>query len=91
LKQAWNQFYETLSPTNCPQQGDQQQSARFQSPREYLEKATTVVEGGFYIIYKDFAKAFGKVPKERLLSKGKAHGKGGQVLSWIRNRLTGRR
>jgi hypothetical protein len=50
-----------------------------------------VVEGGFYIIYKDFAKAFDKVPKERLLSKGKAHGKGGQVLSWIRNRLTGRR
>jgi hypothetical protein len=49
------------------------------------------VDGGFYIIYIDFAKAFDKVPKERLLSKGKAHGIGRRVLSWIRSRLTGRR
>jgi hypothetical protein len=43
---------------------------------EFLEKATTVVDEGegFDVIYLDFAKAFDKVPKERLLRKVRAHG-----------------
>jgi hypothetical protein len=60
---------------------------------EFLEKATTVVDGGtgFDIIYLDFAKAFDKVPKERLLRKIRAHGILGRVLGWIRSWLSGRR
>jgi len=60
---------------------------------EFLEKATTVVDGGdgFDVIYLDFAKAFDKVPRERLLNKVRAHGIRGRVLGWIRGWLTGRR
>ena len=60
---------------------------------EFLEEATTVVDGGegFDIIYLDFAKAFDKVPVKRLLKKVKAHGISGQVLQWIENWLAGRR
>jgi hypothetical protein len=45
---------------------------------------------GFDVIYLDFAKAFDKVPLERLLSKCRAHGIRGRVLCWIRSWLTGR-
>jgi len=60
---------------------------------EFLEKATTVVDGGgnFDIIYLDFAKAFDKVPIQRLLKKVRAHGIRGKVLTWIEQWLTGRR
>ena len=60
---------------------------------EFLEKATTVVDegGGFDIIYLDFAKAFDKVPIQRLMKKVWAHGIRGRVYSWIRQWLTGRK
>ena len=35
------------------------------------------------IIYLDFAKAFDKVPYQRLLKKLNAHGIGGKTLLWI--------
>jgi hypothetical protein len=59
---------------------------------EFLEEATRVVDSGegFDIVYLDFAKAFDKVPKERLLKKVRAHGIRGQVLAWIRSWLSGR-
>jgi len=38
----------------------------------------------------DFAKAFDKVPHQRLLSKLKSHGISGRVLDWIENWLSGR-
>jgi ribonuclease P/MRP protein subunit RPP40 len=43
------------------------------------------------VIYLDFAKAFDKVPKERLLRKVRAHGVRGRVLGWIRSWLSGRK
>jgi hypothetical protein len=46
---------------------------------------------GFDVIYLDFAKAFDKVPKERLLRKVRAHGVRGRVLAWIRSWLSGRK
>ena len=60
---------------------------------EFLEEATTVVDGGagFDIIYLDFAKAFDKVPIKRLLKKVRAHGISGQILHWIESWLVGRR
>jgi len=60
---------------------------------EFLEKASTVVDSGkgFDIIYLDFAKAFDKVPRRRLLNKVKAHGIRGPILNWIEAWLTGRR
>jgi ribonuclease P/MRP protein subunit RPP40 len=60
---------------------------------EFLEEATTVVDGGqgFDIIYLDFVKAFDKVPIKRLLKKVKAHRISGQVMQWIENWLAGRR
>jgi len=60
---------------------------------EFLEKATTVVDGGgnFDVIYLDFAKAFDKVPKQRLMKKVRAHGIRGPLLNWINEWLSGRR
>ncbi len=60
---------------------------------EFLEKVTREVDEGrpVDVIFLDFAKAFDKVPKERLLQKLKAHGVNGNILRWIRNWLTGRR
>jgi len=36
------------------------------------------------VIYLDFAKAFDKVPHQRLMSKVEAHGIGGRVSNWIK-------
>jgi len=60
---------------------------------EFLEKATTVVDGGgsFDVIYLDFAKAFDKVPRHRLMKKVRAHGIRGPLLQWINEWLSGRR
>jgi hypothetical protein len=57
---------------------------------EFLEKVTREVDEGrpFDIVFLDFAKAFDKVPKNRLLEKLRAHGVRGGVLRWIRNWLT---
>jgi Reverse transcriptase (RNA-dependent DNA polymerase) len=43
------------------------------------------------VVFLDFAKAFDKVPHERLLKKMEAHGIAGDLLRWIRNWLTHRR
>jgi predicted O-methyltransferase YrrM len=37
----------------------------------------------FDVIFLDFAKAFDKVPKERLLEKLRAHGVRGELLEWV--------
>ena len=42
------------------------------------------------IIYTDFAKAFDKVPHQRLLRKMKYLGIVGNALHWVRSFLTGR-
>jgi hypothetical protein len=42
-------------------------------------------------IFLDFAKAFDKVPRKRLLNKLKAHGVKGNLLRWIANWLDNRR
>ena len=60
---------------------------------EFLERVTSEVDDGkpFDIVFLDFAKAFDKVPKKRLLEKLRAHGVRGGVLRWIQNWLSGRR
>ncbi len=60
---------------------------------EFFEKTTKVIDAGkpFDVIFLDFAKAFDKVPRERLLEKLRAHGVRGLVLAWIRNWLSGRK
>jgi hypothetical protein len=45
----------------------------------------------FDVIFLDFAKAFDKVPKERLLEKLRAHGVRGELLEWVRAWLTDRK
>jgi hypothetical protein len=59
---------------------------------EYLEEATRAADEGkpFDMVFLDFAKAFDKVPRERLLLKMRSHGLGEDVLAWIRAWLTGR-
>ena len=59
---------------------------------EFFEVVTRTVDDGknMDIIFLDFEKAFDKVPKECLLAKLAAHGIGGQVLHWVRSRLTAR-
>ena len=60
---------------------------------EFLEVVTRVVDEGknIDIVFLDFAKAFDKVPKERLLAKLTAHGVGGRVQHWVRQWLTERK
>ena len=51
----------------------------------FLDKVTAAVDNGeaVDVVYLDFAKAFDKVPVERLLKKVEAHGISGQILRWI--------
>jgi len=60
---------------------------------EFFEVVTGAADRGdpFDIIFLDFAKAFDKVPKERLLAKLRAHGISGEPLAWIKQWLTGRK
>jgi len=59
---------------------------------EFLDKVTRSVDTGnnIDIIYLDFAKAFDKVPHNRLIKKLEAHGIGGKILTWIADWLQGR-
>ena len=58
-----------------------------------LEELTSAFDKGesYDIIFYDFAKAFDKVPKERLLHKVEALGIKGNILEWIRSWLTNRK
>lgn len=60
---------------------------------EFLQAVESNIDGGYSVdvIYLDFAKAFDKVPKKRLISKLKAHGISGNLLAWIESWLTGRK
>ena len=51
----------------------------------FLEKVTASVDSGIPVdvVYLDFAKAFDKVPVERLLKKVRAHGIRGKLYNWI--------
>ena len=59
---------------------------------EYLETLTKLVDEGHSIdiIYCDFAKAFDKVPHQRLLQVLRSHGIDGKVLNWISAWLSNR-
>ena len=60
---------------------------------EFLETVTATVDGGkaMDVVYLDFAKAFDKVPWERLMAKVRAHGIHPQLARWIEAWLTGRK
>jgi hypothetical protein len=57
-----------------------------------LDKVTGCVDAGSNVdaIFLDFAKAFDKVPHERLLLKLKSHGIEGKIAKWIREWLRDR-
>ena len=59
---------------------------------EFLEKATVAADEGkaMDVVFLDFAKAFDKVPRERILKKLQAHGIRGNLLRWVSEWLTGR-
>ena len=50
-----------------------------------MDKVTQCVENGddIDVVYLDFAKAFDKVPHQRLLLKLRDHGIGDKVVNWI--------
>ena len=58
----------------------------------FLDKITGVIDEGddIDIIYLDFAKAFDKVPHQRLISKLLSHGIDGELREWVAAWLTGR-
>ena len=60
---------------------------------QFLERMTKEVDckRDMDIIYLDFAKAFDKVPHDRLIDKMKAHSIEGNVLQWVKNWLADRR
>ena len=51
----------------------------------FMDKLTEIIDRGkpADIFYLDFAKAFDKVPRARLLQKMRTKGISGQVLSWV--------
>ena len=59
----------------------------------FLDMATRQVDEGYDldVIYLDFAKAFDKVPHQRLLIKLQNHGIKGKVLKWVASWLSDRR
>ena len=60
---------------------------------KFLDEVTDGLDRGesVDVIFLDFAKAFDKVPHERLLRKMEAYGIGGEVLAWVREWLRDRR
>ena len=70
---------------NKPQHGFMKGRSCTSNLLEILERATSAVDEGksMDVIFLDFAKAFDKVPRERLLKKVKAHGIRGRVWTWI--------
>jgi hypothetical protein len=59
----------------------------------FLDQVTDGLDRGesVDVIFLDFAKAFDKVPHERLLRKMEAYGIGGEVLAWVREWLRDRK
>ena len=59
----------------------------------FLDKVTGSIKDGIPsdVGYLDFAKAFDKVPHQRLLAKLRAHGIGGNLLKWIESWLKDRK
>jgi Reverse transcriptase (RNA-dependent DNA polymerase) len=59
---------------------------------EFFDKISGILDSGGKAdaIFLDFAKAFNKVPRKRLLEKIKSVGISGNVLAWIETWLTGR-
>ena len=59
----------------------------------YMEALTKLLDEGHTVdvLYLDFAKAFDKVPHQRLLEKCKGLGLDGKLLEWIRVWLEGRK
>ena len=59
----------------------------------FLDKLTRAIDEGYDldVVYLDFAKAFDKVPHQRLISKLQKHGLDGGVLEWIRAWLSNRK
>ena len=59
----------------------------------FLDKVTESINDGLSVdvIFLDLAKAFDKVPHQRLLCKLKAHGIHGKILDWITAWLSNRR
>ena len=59
----------------------------------FLDKVTEWVDkgDGADVIYTHFAKAFNKVPHQRLLQKLDGHGIEGKVRNWIEDWLSGRK
>ena len=60
---------------------------------EFFEKVCQIFDEGDSVdlIYLDYAKAFDKVPFQRLIVILKAHGINGNLLKWIENWISGRR
>jgi hypothetical protein len=58
----------------------------------FLDKVTKINDSGKAadIFYLDFAKAFDKVPRERLLVKMQAKGIMGKILRWVKHWLENR-
>jgi ribonucleases P/MRP protein subunit RPP40 len=93
LKDAIMSHLDKLSLIRDSQHGFTRGRSCLTNLLEFLEKITLELDEGkpVDLIYLDFAKAFDKVPYERLFRKLMAHGIGGEILKWIQGWLTGRR
>jgi len=60
---------------------------------QFLDAVTSGLDNNecIDVVYLDFAKAFDKVPHERLLDKVNKHGIGGRVWLWIKEWLSVRK
>ena len=93
VKDEISKFLEVQGQIRTSQHGFSKGRSCLTNLLEFFEEITNRLDQGepMDVIYLDFQKAFDKVPHGRLLSKIRAHGIRGKVLTWIDDWLSGRR
>ena len=93
IKEKIVEHLSTNNPINPSQHGFTKHKSCSTNLLEFFEFVTYQVDRGnpVDVVYLDFAKAFDKVPKLRLLEKIKSMSITGNILGWIDNWLTDRR
>ena len=93
IKQEIMDYLITNSLLNDSQHGFMPKKSTTSNLLEFFEHITRDVDDGIPVdvVYLDFAKAFDKVPHQRLMAKIRAHGITGNIAEWISSWLRDRK
>ena len=92
IKEDMMKFFEDNNLVKDTQHGFMRGKSCTTNLLEFMEKLTSIIDKGSQadVFYLHFAKAFDKVPHERLMRKLEAKGVSGKLLAWIGAWLKGR-